>query len=106
MLTGPFVTQGWWHVSGGQCQSFANPFDARYMFWFPVAQTRNPLDDTTNSGRHMCVSGKLFTFEEQNVSIDACHADPAATSAGVRWVVGHRVDTEVDPNVNFTGYDY
>ena len=110
VLTGPFVTRGWWGVSGGQCQSFANPFDARYMFWFPIqrtARTHIPVDDTANPARHMCISGASFTFEDQNVSIDTCHADPAATtSAGVRWVVGHKVDTEVDPNVSFTGYDY
>jgi uncharacterized membrane protein len=107
ILTGPFVSQGWWDVNPNQCHVFANPFDARYMFWFPLEphepRSHRPLDELTSSGTHMCISGSRFTFEDQNVSIDACHGDHAATtSAGVRWVLPSRIDTEVDPNVNFT----
>jgi len=114
MLTGPFVSRGWWFVEAGQCQSFANPFDARYMFWFPV-RPENPTSvppdsnadfspiDTTNTAVHMCITSHSFTFEDENVSFYACHKDRAVHT---RWVVPHKVDTAVDPTVNFTGYDY
>lgn len=111
ILTGPFVSTGWRTISPNQCQSLSNPFDARYMFWFamaPRAADRHLIsEDTTTSGTDMCISGAEFTFEDQNVSMDACHRDPAAaTNAGTRWVLAHKVDTAVNPTVNFTGYDY
>lgn len=110
LLTGPFVSRGWSTVDGGQCQSFANPFSARYMFWFPIEphqpRSHTVVEDSTGPGTHMCITGVGFTFEDQNVSIDACHKDPAATNGGVRWVLANKVDTEVDPNVSFTGYNY
>jgi hypothetical protein len=55
----------------------------------------------------MCITGPHFTFEDQNVSFDTCHSDPAATtSAGAVWVRANKVDTELDPNVDFTSYNY
>src|SRR5689334_11657991 len=37
VLTGPLVSRGWWYVEPGQCQTFDNPFNARYMYWFAWA---------------------------------------------------------------------
>lgn len=109
LLTGPFVSRGWFSVRANQCQVFPNPFNARYMFW--IATDRNvqhpPVEDAASSGTHMCITGTTFTFEDQNVSSAACHTDPAAlTKWQVAWVLPKKVDTEVDPNVNFTGYNY
>jgi uncharacterized membrane protein len=111
LLTGPFVSRGWWDVNPNQCQSFPNPFDARYMFWFPLEphepRSHRPVDNVTSSGTHMCITGNGFTFEDQNVSIDACHADHlAGTPAGVRWVLAYKVDTAVDPTANFGDSDW
>jgi uncharacterized membrane protein len=113
-LTGPFVSRGWWTVNGGQCQSLANPFDARYMFWFalpPENPSSVPPDtnadgsqiDAANPARHMCIRSMAFTFEDDNVSYGVCKKNNPTNS---RWVLAHKVDTEVDPDVNFTGYDY
>src|SRR5690348_6984232 len=41
VLSGPFVSRGWWTVEPGQCQTFDNPFNARYMFWFAFAHGLN-----------------------------------------------------------------
>lgn len=109
LLTGPFVSRGWFHVNPNQCQIFPNPFNARYMFWIPVdrAVLHPAVEDVASSGPHMCVTGTSFTFEDQNVSSAACHADPMAlTKWQVVWVLPNKVDTEVDPNVNFTGYNH
>jgi len=57
---------------------------------------------------HRRIAGSPFTFEDQNFSMEACKKDPAATTptSGVSWVLPAKVDTEVDPAVNFTGYNY
>jgi len=109
VLTGPFVSRGWFSVKANQCQVFPNPFSARYMFWIATDRDvqHRPSEDAASSGRHMCITGTAFTFEDQNASSDACHTDPAALTKGqVAWVLPNKVDTEVDPNVNFTGYSY
>jgi uncharacterized membrane protein len=103
VLTGPFVSRGFWPVGVGRCQSFDNPFNARYMFWFALEhdtpRSHPIIDDAT--AIHMCASGKAFTFEDENVSQDACEKSPIRI-----WVLPKKVDTAVDPNVNFTGDDY
>jgi uncharacterized membrane protein len=104
ILTGPFVSEGPWVVDAGQCQEIHNPFDARYMFWFAVdAQSPHTPDDLTDTGNHMCVRGEHFTFEDENVSADACHRVSTATSHTV-WVAPHKLDTVVNPTVTFTGW--
>jgi uncharacterized membrane protein len=109
ILTGPFVSRGWFSVKANQCQVFPNPFDARYMFWIATDRdvTHRPVDDDADAETHMCVTGTSFTFEDQNASSAACHTDPAAlTKWKVSWVRPNKVDTAVDPTVNFTGYSY
>jgi uncharacterized membrane protein len=103
VLTGPFVSEGPWLVEANQCQEFHNPFDARYMFWF-VIDPQNPQtpDDYATPGQHMCVRGQHATFEDENVSADACHAGSTPTSHAV-WVAPHKIDIAVNPTVTYSG---
>jgi len=125
VLTGPFVSTGWWHVDAGQCYTFANPFSARYMFWFgftpnfngapilssPDAHASNSSPQwTTNSDVQFCVTSFFsnpthvnhmtpsFTFEDENESESACHR-----SAYALWLPARKVDTWVNATVDFTG---
>jgi uncharacterized membrane protein len=150
ILTGPFVSRGYWTVMPTQCETFENPFGARYMFWFGWSNGFNEHGHTFNGRGHIdemaqmrvkpssygfCVSNYYgdvirqvppFTFEDENASPSACEpivhgealdamnegealeamADAEAVLAkGVKpiWVSARKVDTSVDPNVNFTG---
>jgi Protein of unknown function (DUF1036) len=113
VLTGPFVSHGWWLVDPGHCDPVDNPFDARYMFWFGISKGLNDnyvnvqAMEASNSERHFCVpwyfgtdgkSTKSFTLEDENRSLEACHA-----GASRLWVVPQMVDVAVDPTVNYTG---
>ena len=106
VLTGPFVTDGWTKVDPGQCQTIRNPFNARYMFWWGYGIGYNdssPTVETTEPrpGAAFCVASgnKGFTFEDENVSLNACHA------AKGLWVATHEVDTAVNATVDFGGSD-
>jgi len=106
ILTGPFVTDGWTKVDPGQCQTIRNPFNARYMFWWGYGVGYNDSNPTVETdqpgpGEAFCVASgnKGFTFEDENASLDACHA------AKGLWVATHKVDTSVEATVNFTGPD-
>ena len=119
VLTGPFVSRGWWLVAAGACQTFDNPFAARYMFWFATGKGYNdkerpPSDwpaNAINTPNDFCVNDYLeryyqnkpipaFVFEAENASIDACK--PPGKSDYI-WVTPKIVDTWVSPNVSFTG---
>jgi uncharacterized membrane protein len=98
ILTGPFVSRGWWAVEPGKCQTIENPFNARYMFWSDY----QVLGGWGYAETYFCRSAgpKAFTFEDENESLNACQA----AGKGV-WVPSHKVDTAVDATVNFTGAD-
>ena len=80
------------------------------MFWFALAphaaDRHNIVEDAANSGTDMCIRGPEFTFEDENVSMAACHGTPSAATDPTKWVLTHKVDTAVNPTVDFTGYDY
>jgi uncharacterized membrane protein len=123
LLTGPFVSRGWWAVGSGACVTADNPFNARYMFWFvigpevknleypDVVAMRNPaLPD------HFCITSFFdrggrgvtgFTFEDENTSADACDqagGNPDANGErSTLWINPRNIDTWVNATVNFTG---
>jgi uncharacterized membrane protein len=123
ILTGPFVSQGWRTVDAQKCTTVSNPFDARYIFWFSysAAQSQSEADSkySARKGMHdapslesICVtdffgrSGDAFTFEDENESVAACDHAGGSGAVGLGktlWVATHKVDTWVDPTVNFTG---
>lgn len=126
LLTGPFVSIGWSTVGAGECHTFANPFNARYMFWFAANRSINDaailpsLDPnafnttnglwSTNSDVFFCATSYFdnpthrvgeapsFTYEDENESEAACHR-----GAYNLWLPVRKVDTWVNATVNFTG---
>jgi uncharacterized membrane protein len=127
ILTGPFVSEGWHEFAPGECQSIANPFDARYMFWFAVswrkgglntdlvavaAMHNNALQDSFCIGNYFTTwfdGGPIsaFTFEDENASVAACDSARGnvilVADGKTLWVNGHSTDTWVNPTVDFTG---
>lgn len=115
ILTGPFVSRGWWTVEAGECKTFENPFDARYMYWFAVGGGLNSNESMVLSMRnadvpeHLCVnnyfsSGAVpaFTYEDENESAAACDKDESIQAHNL-WITPRNVDTWVGATVNFTG---
>ena len=111
-LTGPFVSRGWWYIEPGQCQTFDNPFSARYMYWFAFAHGINDSLDAIQQERgspdlHFCAtnyfgSGTLaFNFEDENVDAAAC--DRVTSPQPALWVVPHKIDTLIQSQVTVTG---
>jgi uncharacterized membrane protein len=109
LLTGPYVSKGWYQIVAGTCQTIDNPFDARYMFWFAWSKsfhnTAASLGAPSGDPADFCVSDYLipgqlpdFTYEDENVSSEACHGKAR------RWLTSNKVDTWLNPNVDFTGY--
>ena len=41
LLSDRFVSRGWFNLRAGQCETLDNPFNARYMFWWDVANGLN-----------------------------------------------------------------
>lgn len=113
MLTGPLVSRGWWYVEPGQCQTFDNPFNARYMYWFAWAHGINDSlgaiqNARTSSDLHFCITNYFgtgttygYTFEDENA--DAASCDRVTSPSSALWVVPHKVDTAVAPTVNVMG---
>ncbi len=110
VLTGPFVSRGWFVFAPGECGNLANPFSARYMFWW------GHQAGTLNSGStwdafgddHFCIADIYgpnhvdnFTFEDQNVSETACESGHVSPNGANLWVGVRKVDLEVDPTVTF-----
>ena len=105
MLTGPFVSRGWFIIEPGNCISIDNPFAARYMYWTGFRKGAF-LWDTADS--HFCIPtgtpAPRFTFERQNESEDACvSATPLGPTANM-WIATREVDVSVDPDVDFDGH--
>lgn len=128
VLTGPFVSLGWRTLSPGQCGTFENPFNARYVFWYGVSRNYNTDVFTLMYMRdpqkppvgpepvHFCVTNyhnassdditPSFTYEDENLSRDNCDRTGGANTVGgshTLWVIPKKVDTWVDAVVNFTG---
>ncbi len=122
LLTGPFVSRGWWSVEPGQCTTLENPFGARYMYWFAAGAMGGPMSDSdvlairnADVPQHFCIDNYIypsgpgvpaytadaaaFVYEDQNVSAAAC--DPnASMQAPNLWVAAHEVDTWVNATVD------
>jgi uncharacterized membrane protein len=117
LLTGPYVSRGWFQIAAGTCQSLDNPFGARYMFWYAWSKGYNDkefdvVSDNKFDGLNaFCISDYFaadisgsvpdFTFEEENVSIRECGAG-LHHSPETLWITPHMVDTWVNPSVTFT----
>ena len=110
LLTGPYVSKGWYQIPAGTCQTIDNPVDARYMFWFGwstgVHDTKASLAamGAAADPANFCVSdyfaaGQLsdFLYEDENVSSKDCRR------ASGWWITPDKVDTWLNPNVSFTG---
>lgn len=106
ILTGPFVSRGWWILEPGECVSLTNPFSARYMYWTGYRQGAFLWNDADS---HFCVPSTIskpprFTFERQNESEDACvSSDPLSPNGPNQWLPTREVDVSVDPDVDFDG---
>ncbi len=116
ILTGPFVSTGWTRILAGQCAGFANPFNARYLFWwgaqgggintggnvwavtgdasFCIPDVYGPVADMAST----------FAFEDENVSQAVCESHSANPRVGPnRWVSVRKVDVDVNTTVTFEG---
>jgi len=128
ILTGPFVSTGWSNIAPGVCRNFANPFGARYMFWWAAQSnmsTLNGINDQpgmsntpwhVSGNDHFCIPDPFghrvdrsdvaptFTLEDDNVSEVVCVRGRANPGAGINMWVGVRsVDVSVNPIVTFVG---
>jgi len=108
LLTGPFVSVGWWVIPAGKCTSMANPFAARYMYWSGYLRGGDWL--WTAGDYHFCAphlggpSMPTYTFESQNASDDACTGATAYDSFGANtWIAAREVDVEVNATATYTG---
>jgi hypothetical protein len=96
VLSGPFVSRGWFLAKENTCVTIDNPFGARYIFYwayegnFSYANTQyspDPKDPsvftvanpwTTTGNDHFCITEpfvgtpKAFTYEDENGSAEAC----------------------------------
>ncbi|MGH7715347.1 MAG: hypothetical protein ACREML_05040, partial [Vulcanimicrobiaceae bacterium] len=116
-LSGPFVSTGWsTGLLPGQCRNFANPFNARYIFWWGAARGGINTSGSvwaTNGNDHFCVPNvygptsnlsKTFTFEDENESQTVCESKSANPTVGHNlWVTVRKVDLPVNPTVDFDG---
>ena len=121
VLTGPFVSRGWYPMAAGKCTSADNPFNVRYMFWWPVQNDalcatvscyNNPAPGVGWAGvgnAHFCIpdiygpnTATKFTFEDENVSLADCQNGQQNRNGNNIWVPVQRVDLAVDPVVNIT----
>jgi hypothetical protein len=110
VLTGPFVSRGWWTIAPKKCTNVENPFNARYMFWFGVNRIglNTGLLFWDTNGDHFCIPSLLrpsgtFTFEDENVSQAACEKGPVTINTANLWANVRKVDVMVNPTVNFSG---
>ncbi len=116
VLTGPYVSNGWFKVEPGACATLANPFSARYMFWYAASSEFNNVDINQIGLRdeHLpdsfCVTNYFrsglvpdFTFEDENVSPATCGDVIGAPQGHNLWVHPKNADTWVNATVNFAG---
>jgi|SRR5580658_3601923 uncharacterized membrane protein len=111
VLTGPFVSIGWWAIAPGACHSFDNPFSARYMFWYgftpqyvvpKLAWTTNGGSDFFCVANYNVTTAHAFTFEDENASPLTCQGRTTQDGANI-WQNVRKVDLVVNPLVNFDG---
>ena len=106
VLTGPFVSRGWWILGPSECITLSNPFSARYMYWTGYRDGAFLWD---SGDSHFCVPSTIsrpprFTFERQNESEDACvNSTPLSSNGPNQWLPTREVDVSVDPDVDFDG---
>jgi uncharacterized membrane protein len=115
LLTGPFVTRGFWKIAPGECTTFDNPFGARYMFWFIASYHYNGSIDGGGlvpqaDPNRWCVPNfynggptPAFTFEDENAKDPSGHSDACWKNGANFWALFHSVDTWVNPELDFTG---
>ena len=110
ILTGPYVSRGWFTVAPGQCQNMANPFNARYMFWWGAQSHGFNITSkwTTNGNDNFCIPNLYgpdhvdnFTFEDENASEAACEKGHFSTIGPNVWVseswlrfFGHQIGSD------------
>lgn len=105
VLTGPFVSKGWYVLEPGECVSIPNPFSARYMYWSGYTAQGVLWND---GDVHFCVPNlsekpPRFTFEEENQSQAACEGSAYDSAGPNQWIVARRVDVADDPSDEYTG---
>jgi len=107
ILTGPFVSTGWWTLGPGECANVSNPFSARYMYYSGFVIGGGPF--WSQGDWHLCAPNvyghsDAFTFESQNESEDACTTSTAFGTGGANmWLPARQVDVEVNANVDYDG---
>jgi hypothetical protein len=105
VLTGPFVSTGWFVFAPGECSTIDNPFSARYMYWTGYRHGAYLIQDGGDS--HFCMPSvrgtpPRFTFERQNESEDACVSSTPADSSGPNeWTATREVDVAVDADAEY-----
>ena len=91
-------------------KSFANPFSARYMFWFPIEphqpRSHTVVEDSTGPGTHHVHHGRWFHVRRSKRFNRCMSQRSRGDERGREMGVVDKVGTEVDPNVSFTGYNY
>lgn len=109
-LTGPTVSVGWWGVQPNACSSMANPFAARYMYWWGYYVGGSFLWTGNDNSYGFCIPNPYgsqlpqFTYEDQNASEDACtSAAPGDTYGPNVWVHSREVDLDVNATVDYSG---
>ncbi len=124
ILTGPFVSNGYYYLEVGNCRTFDNPSNARYVFWFASgnALNANPITvglmhSNGNDWKYnFCVRNYFvaneqemvppFIYEDENASEAACD-QAGGTLPGAAghtlWVTANKVDLLVNGEVDFTG---
>jgi hypothetical protein len=118
ILTGPFVSRGWFGIAAGTCRTLENPFNARYMFWYAFGHGLNDHQDdmpflTAKFIKyHFCINNYFgtegaptpdFVFEDENASYEACGTNDFKGDPKNWWVTTRMVDTWVNATVNFDG---
>lgn len=110
-LSGPIVSVGLWGIPPSQCATIANPFAARYVYWWGYVggPGGSPLWGE-NGGPHFCVPDiygptavPQFTLESENESEAACVAASYDSNGPNIWVPAREIDVDVDATVNFSG---
>lgn len=107
ILTGPFVSTGWWVLAAGECATISNPFAARYMYYTGFVIGGGAF--WSQGDWHFCAPSiyghsDAFTFESQNASQDACTASAAYGTGGANmWMPARQVDVEVNAEADYDG---
>lgn len=86
----------------------ANPFGARYVYWWAYTSNGPSWADTNTDYTHFCVpdiyetSVPQFNFEDQNASSSACTSAPPDAAGPNMWVLAREVDVTVSATVDYS----